>query len=164
MKKYLADLPKVELEEQILDLYDRFPSVKKYYNFVFNPKEDKMLLEAKMKISNEYFPVKRKRPRARRSVAHKYIRNFLLLGVDPLIIADLMLYNLEVAMTFEKERRVPDAFYKSMLNSFSEAIKYISYNAILPEFKSRVLNFYEGTRNRDWPYREGFSRALDVVD
>lgn len=164
LKKYLADLPKVELEEQILDLYDRFPSVKKYYNFVFNPKEDKMLLEAKMKISNEYFPVKRKRPRARRSVAHKYIRNFLLLGVDPLIIADLMLYNLEVAMTFEKERRVPDAFYKSMLNSFSEAIKYISYNAILPEFKSRVLNFYEGTRNRDWPYREGFSRALDVVD
>ena len=55
LKKYLADLQKEDLEEQLLDLYDRFPSVKKYYNFVFNPKEDKMLLEAKMKISNEYF-------------------------------------------------------------------------------------------------------------
>ena len=74
--KYLSDLNKAELEEQLLDLYNRFPQVKKYYDFAFNPKEDKMMQEAQAKISNEYFPLKRKRPRARRSVAQKFIRQF----------------------------------------------------------------------------------------
>ena len=36
----------------------------------------------------------------RRSVAQKYIKHFLLLGVDPFIIADVMLYNVEIAQTF----------------------------------------------------------------
>ena len=164
LKKYLADLQKEDLEEQLLDLYDRFPSVKKYYNFVFNPKEDKMLLEAKMKISNEYFPVRRKKPRARRSTAQKFIKNFILLGMDPLKVADLMLYNLEIASTFEEHRKVPEAFYKSMLNSFTELLQYISYQGILAEFKSRVLGVYEITQDREWPYSEGFSRALDIID
>lgn len=152
------------MEEQLLDLYDRFPSVKKYYNFVFNPKEDRLIQEAKMKISNEYYPLKRKRPKARRSVAQKYIKNFILLGMDPLKIADLMLYNLEIAMTFEAEKRVAESFYKSMLNSFNELLKFISYHGLLAEFRTRVLKTYETTQQRDWPYKEDFSRALDIVD
>ena len=59
-----------------MDLYVRFPTVKAYYDFVFNPKEDKLIQEAKTKISNEYFPLKRKRPKARRSVAQKLIKHF----------------------------------------------------------------------------------------
>ena len=69
LKKYLTGLKKPELEEQMVDLYDRFPTVKQYYDFVFNPREDKWVQEAKEKISNEYFPLKRKKARARRSVA-----------------------------------------------------------------------------------------------
>ena len=42
LKKYLAGLKKKDLELQILDLYGRFPVVKTYYDFVFNPKEEKL--------------------------------------------------------------------------------------------------------------------------
>ncbi len=94
LKKYLTELKKKELEEQLMDLYARFPVVKEYYDFIFNPKEDKMVQEAKAKISNEYFPLKRRRPKARRSVAQKYIKHFIKLGVEPHLIADVMLYNL----------------------------------------------------------------------
>ena len=73
LQKYVGELKKKELEAQILDLYLRFPVVKEYYDFAFNPKEDKLVQAAKAKISNEYFPVKRRRPKARRSVAQKYI-------------------------------------------------------------------------------------------
>ncbi len=73
LKKYVSELPKEELKLQLMDLYERFPVVKTYYDFIFNPKEDKLVREAKTKISNEYFPIKRKRPKARRSVAHKFI-------------------------------------------------------------------------------------------
>lgn len=164
LKKYLADLKKKELEDQVMDLYMRFPVVKEYYDFIFNPKEDKMVQEAKARISNEYFPLKRRRPKARRSVAQKYIKHFMKLGVEPHLIADVMLYNLEVAQSFETNKNVPDAFYKSMLNSFNEMVRFISLNALLPNFKDRLIKVYEISQKESWVYKEGFSRALDILD
>ena len=164
LKKYLTELRKKELEEQLMDLYTRFPVVKEYYDFIFNPKEDKMVQEAKAKISNEYFPLKRRRPKARRSVAQKYIKHFIKLGVEPHLIADVMLYNLEIAQTFSQNKNVPDAFYKSMLNSFKEMVQFVSLNALLPNFKDRLIKVYETTQEQDWAFSEGFSRALDILD
>lgn len=164
LKTYLSELRKKELEAQIMELYEKFSPVKTYYDFVFNPKEDKLLQEAKTKISNEYFPVKRKRPKARRSVAQKYIKHFVKLGVDSALVADLMCFNLEIAQTFALERNVPDAFYKSMLNSFSEMTTFISQHGILEEFKGRIVTIYNHTQTGDWLYKEGFSKALDILD
>ncbi len=164
LKKYVSELKKRQLEEQLLDLYDRFPAVKSYFDFVFNPREDKLLQEAKAKISNEYFPLKRKRARARRSVAQKYIKQFIKLGMDPSYIADLMLYNLEIAQLFSKDRNVPEAFYKSMLNSFQQSVGHLALNSLLPEFKDRIITIYEFTQTENWIYKEGFSRALDAID
>ena len=164
LKKYLSELKKKELEEQFLDLYARFPVVKEYYDFVFNPKEEKLVQEAKTRISNEYFPLKRKRPKARRSVAQKYIKHYLKLGVDPHLVADIMLYNLEVAQSFSINRNVPDAFYKSMLNSFTEAVHYISNNGMLHDFKDRIAKIYNLTQDNNWFFGEGFSKALDIID
>ncbi len=164
LKKYLTELKKKELEEQLMDLYTRFPVVKEYYDFIFNPKEDKMVQEAKARISNEYFPLKRRRPKARRSVAQKYIKHFIKLGVEPHLIADVMLYNLEIAQSFSQDRNVPDAFYKSMLNSFNEMVQFVSLNGLLPNFKDRLIKVYETTQEQDWVFSEGFSRALDILD
>jgi len=152
------------LEEQLLDLYIRFPSVKTYYDFVFNPKEEKLVQEAKTKISNEYFPLKRRRPKARRSVAQKYIKHFLKLGMDSHLIADIMCFNLEIAQTFAADRNVPDAFFKSMLNSFTEMTQYVSLNGLLAEFKERILKIYNNTQEQNWLHEEEFSRALDILD
>ncbi|WP_299534105.1 DUF6155 family protein [Ulvibacterium sp.] len=162
--KYIADLPKKELEEQLLDLYIRFPVVKEYYDFVFNPKEEKLIQDAKAKISNEYFPLKRKRPKARRSVAQKLIKHFIKLGVEPHLVADVMLYNLEVAQTFELEKNVPDAFYKSMLNSFREVIQFLVLNGMISDFKQRIVKIYQTVQDNHWPYAEDFSRTLDIVE
>ena len=66
LKKYLKELDKEDLEEQIIDLYERLDEVKVFYNFVFNPNERKLIENAKVKISKEYFPEnRRKRPKAR---------------------------------------------------------------------------------------------------
>lgn len=164
LKKYLSELRKKELEAQIMELYEKFTAVKGYYDFAFNPKEDKMVQEAKTKISNEYFPVKRKRPKARRSVAQKYIKHFTKLGVDSAMIADVMCFNLEIAQTFSMERNVPDAFYKSMLNSFSEMTTFISQHGILDDFKERIVMIYNHTQTNNWLYKEAFSKALDILD
>ena len=56
LKKYLKELDKDQLEEQLIELYEKFSDVKIYYDFVFNPKEEKLLQEAKLKSPTNISP------------------------------------------------------------------------------------------------------------
>lgn len=162
LKKYLASLPKEELEEQMLALYEKFSEVKAYYNFVFNPKEDKLEQEAKSKILNEYFPLKGKRPKLRRSTAQKYIKNFLTIGVDPFIVADVMLYNIETAQRYSAKQNIRyDSFYKSMLNSYKQVTDYVSANGVTPDFNQRILAIHDEAFRQDWENKKEFERIWD---
>jgi len=126
LKKYLSELNKEQLEEQIVELYDKFSYVKVYYDFVFNPNEDKLVGEAKVKIANEYFPIKGKKAKMRRSLAQKFIKHFISLGVDVFIIADVMLYTIEIAQAFSSEKQVKqDLFFRSMLTSYKQMVTFL---------------------------------------
>jgi len=161
LKKYLHELDKEQLEEQIVDLYSRFKEVKVFYDFVFNPQENKLLEQCKFKISHEYFPLNGRKPKARRSVAQKYIKHFKQLGVDESVIADVMLYNIEIAQTFSAEKAITqDAFYKSMLNSFEEAVEFINENRLNESFKSRVHVIVDEVVNQKWFNRNLFVKLL----
>lgn len=171
LKKYLTELSKEQLEEQLIELYEKFSPVKVYYDFVFNPKEDKLLQESKVKISHEYFPVKKPnakwRPKAkmRRSVAQKIIKHFMSLGVDSFVIADLMLYNIEIAQTYSSNNFIKqELFYKSMFNSFEQAVNFVISNGILNEFKARIENIYQETLQQKWKNRYVFETILDKID
>lgn len=170
LKKYLGELNKEQLEEQIIELYEKFSPVKVYYDFAFNPKEDKLLQECKVKISHEYFPIKKPnakwRPKAkmRRSVAQKYIKHFISLGVDPFVIADVMLFNLEIAQTFSSQNFIKqELFYKSMLNSFEQVVNFTISNGILSEFKERIIAVEQQTIQQKWKNRYDFETILDKI-
>jgi len=161
-KKYIKSLEKEDLEEQILDLYNRFDDVKVFYNFVFNPNEEKLVKEAKFKISKEYFPPNNRRPKKRRSVAHKLIKHFLKLEMEPHSLADVMFYNIEIAQTFsnDKENRT-EAFEKSMLKSYEQAAEYIISNGISTEFGSRINKIAEEAETQKWTNAYQFDRVRD---
>ena len=166
LRKYLTELNKKQLEEQVLTLYEKFSAVKTYYDFVFNPKEDSLLKECKIKIYNEYFPQKTsgkaRKPKMRRSVAQKYIKHFILLGVDPFVIGDVMLYSIEIAQTFSAERLVKqELFYKSMFNSFEQAVLFMIANGILNEFKTRISAINDQAVRQNWFNREEFSAIIE---
>ncbi len=166
LKKYLQELDKSQLEEQIIELYDKFSPIKVYYDFVFNPKEDTLLKECKIKISNEYYPArtsgKPRRPKMRRSVAQKYIKHFILLGVDSFIIGDVMLYSIEIAQTFSAEKPVKsETFYKSMLSSFEQSVRFMIANGILEDFKSRIVAISKETNQQNWFNKEEFNAIID---
>ncbi|AWH85722.1 hypothetical protein HYN59_11655 [Flavobacterium album] len=162
LKKYLTSLPKEELEEQLLALYEKFSDVKQYYDFVFNPKEDKLEQEAKVKIANEYFPTKSKRPKLRRSTAQKYIKHFLTLGVDPYIVADIMLFNIETAQKYSAKRELKySSFYKSMLNSYKQVVDYVIANGMTPNFKERIATIKNEAFRQYWENRKEFERIWD---
>lgn len=166
LKKYLTELNKKQLEEQIIELYEKFIAVKTYYDFVFNPKEENLLKECKIKISNEYFPQrtsgKPKRPKMRRSVAQKYIKHFILLGVDPFIIGDVMIYSIEIAQTFSSEKLVKsELFYKSMFNSFEQAVSFMIANGILNEFKPRIMVINDEALQQNWYNSQEFNAVIE---
>lgn len=165
LKKYLETLNEEQLREQIMELYSTFKDVKVYYDFVFNPKEDKLVRECKEKIANEYFPVKRRKPRARRSVAQKYIKHFLTLGVNPLQVADVMWYNLEIATTFNAERQVKqEAFYKSMARSFDEALKYTLVHGLLDQFRQRIHKVFDDIEAQEWPSLYTVEQSMQLLE
>ena len=170
LKKYINDLTKIQLETQIIELYEKFSAVKTYYDFAFNPKEDKLLQESKLKISNEYFPVKTgarpKKPKMRRSVAQKYIKHFVLLGVDPFVTADLMLYTIEIAQIFSEERRAltPESFYKSMFNSFEQAVRYTIANGIFNDFKPRITIIQNKATQQKWFNKQEFVALMERIE
>ena len=169
LKKYLSELNKEQLQEQIIELYEKFNPVKVYYNFVFNPKEDALLQECKLKISNEYFPIKKigrkSKPKMRRSVAQKLIKHFIVLGVDPFVIADVMLYNIEIAQTYSGENLIKqELFYKSMFNSFEQAVEFIISNGIYSEFKTRISTIYQETLHQKWGNEYEFERIISRLE
>ena len=165
LKKYLSELNKTQLEEQIIELYDKFKEVKVYYDFVFNPKEINLVKEAKLKISNEYYPIRGKKPKMRRSIAQKFIKHFISLGVDAYIIADIMLYTLEIAQTLSAEREIKqEAFYKSMLSSFQQSISFMIEKGILDDFKSRVVAIQEETNSQNWFNKYEFNTTVERFD
>jgi hypothetical protein len=164
-KKYISGLNKVQLEEQLVELYDKFKDVKVYYDFVFSPNEQNLCKEAKLKIANEYFPIRGKRPKMRRSVAQKFIKHFILLGVDSYIIVDVMLYAIEIGQTLTSEKQINnEAFYKSMLNSFEQALSFMIEKGIFYDFKSRVVSVKEETVIQNWMNKYEFSALIERFD
>ena len=165
LKKYISELSKPQLEEQIIELYEKFKDVSVFYNFVFNPNERNIIKDAKIKISNEYYPIRGKRAKMRRSVAQKFIKHFITLGVDAFAIADLMLYHIEIAQTFSSEKIInQDAFFKSMLSSLEQSIAFMIEKGILDDHKSRVVAIKNECIAQNWRNAYEFNALIERFD
>jgi hypothetical protein len=97
----------------------------------------------------------------RRSVAQKLIKHFIVLGVDPFVIADVMLYNIEIAQTYSSENPIKqELFYKSMFNSYEQAVEFIISNGIYGEFKTRISAIHQETLVQKWINEFDFERII----
>ena len=165
LKNYLSVLNKEQLEEQVINLYDKFPTVKTFFDFVFKPNERQLLQDFKLKVSNEYFPVKIKKAKARRSVAQKMIKHFISLGVDPFVTVDAMLFSIEIAQTYSSEKEIKqELFFKSMLNSFQQAVSFMIEKGVLYDFKNRVEAIRAEAENQDWFNIFEFNSIVEKFD
>ena len=157
-RKYIHSLKKDQLEEQLLDLYERFADVKVYYDFAFNPREEKLIEEYKFRVQKEYFPPSGRKPKARRSVAQRHLRHFIKLGMAPDLVADAMLFNLETAQQFSALKAIrQESFYISMLKSYREARAFIASHNLEMQFRSRLDAIAEAAWKQEWFNRAAFS-------
>lgn len=162
--EFLEGLNQNELQEQLVELYTRFKNVKEFYDFSFNPNEGKRLADAKIRITKEYFPEAGKKVKKRRSVAQKIIQHLKQLEADPEMIIDVMLYNLEVAQLYTAEHPLKqEAFYKSMLRSFQEALEFVVLNYSSEYTNERINRIIENAHQQDWMNKEGFALAKKSI-
>jgi len=163
LRKYLKDLTKEQLEEQLADIYDRFKDVKEYYDFAFNPKENQLMEQCRFQISKEYYPVSSRKAKLRRSVAQKWIKKLILLDADASLLADVMFFNIEIAQSFSGEHIIrQDSFYTSLYKSFDEALRFVSEKGILNEFRGRIEKIAGDACDQQWPNRTAFEDLSDM--
>ena len=76
-----------------------------------------------------------------------------------------MLYNIEIAQTYSSNNFIKqELFYKSMFNSFEQAVNFVISNGILTEFKARIEAVYQQTLQQKWKNRYDFEAILDKID
>jgi hypothetical protein len=163
LRKYLKELTKDQLEDQIVDLYERFKPVKEYYDFAFNPNENELIEQCRFQISKEYYPVGSRKAKMRRSVAQKWIKKLILLDAEATLLADVMFFNIEIALTFSGEHIIrQESFFTSMYKSFDEALRFASEKGILTEFRGRIEKIANDTWDQQWPNRNAFEDISDM--
>lgn len=163
LKKYLKDLTKEQLEDQILDIYNRFREVKEYYDFAFNPNEGELMEQCRFQIAREYYPVGSRRAKMRRSVAQKWIKKLRQLDAEPSLLADIMFFNIEIAQTFSGEHFIrQEAFFTSFYKSFDEALHFVSEKGILGDFRGRIEKIAGDAWDQQWPNRQAFEALADL--
>ena len=163
LRKYLKDLTKEQLEDQIIDLYSRFGNVKEYYDFAFNPNESKLTEQCRFQISKEDYPIGSRKAKMRRSVAQKWIKKLISLDADASLLADVMFFNIEIAQTFASEHIIrQETFFTSMYKSFDEALRFVSEKGILTEFRGRIEKISGDAWDQKWPNRNAFEDIADM--
>jgi hypothetical protein len=160
LKKELQKLTKEQLIEQVLDLYDKNKSVKEFYDFYLNPRNEKELAEKYKKLIKKEFDVDRpERSGLKYSVAKRAISDFKDLQPSPEALADVMLTLPECACEFTYcYGDMDESFYNGAYNNFSAALKFISKHNLLEHFQLRTKQCVE------WASPCGYGFADEMED
>lgn len=162
LTKHLQTLNQEQLSDLILDLYNRSKEVKTYFSFVFNPNERKELETAKQKVYEEYFPVKRKRAKMRRSIATKYLKHFDFIGLHPSLVAEFMVFNLQTQQLFSTERYIKqDSFFTAALTSFDKLCSHLQTHRLEKEFMPQLEKIIDAAFQQNWFNAAGFDRVFE---
>ncbi|MEO0708969.1 MAG: DUF6155 family protein [Cyanobacteria bacterium J06649_5] len=163
LKKQLSQKTKTDLVAEIAMLCKTFPQVKEYYQGQGADVQD-LIKKYKGIIEKEFILGKTKGlPSARFSVARKALNDFKKLTKEPALIADMMLFYVECASSFNTEF-APDAekFYTGPENLFETTLAFIKKHQLKEMFRHRA---YEVVANAcdGWGHQESLAdRYLEV--
>lgn len=157
LKKHLQAISKEEIIDILLQLYESSDQAKNWLEFYLMPNIDSELKKAKKLIYKQFYTSKDypKDPSFRE--CNKIISDFKKIVTDPVAIADLMLYYVELGCEQIVEfGDFYEGFYIALENNFKKAAQFISSNGLIPQFKHRITQMLESVDGTGW----GFSDTL----
>lgn len=160
LKKELQKLTKEQLVDHILDLYDKNNSVKEFYNFYLNPKDEQELVKKYKKIIRKEFNVENPMKSTEKfSVAKRAISDFKELQPSPKSLADVMLYLPESACELTAlYGDFSEQFYNAAYNNYKIALVFLAKHDLLEDFKVRAEQCV------NWASNCGYGFADDIAD
>jgi len=162
LKKKLNSKAKEDLIKDILDLFKKNQFVKDYYIAQESDNSSSpIFLKNKEIIEKEFFP-ERGDGKARLSVAKKAISEFKKLSSNNTLIADLMIFYVEVGVRYTNEYGdINENFYFSMESMYEQALKFIVSNKLSKTFQTRCLEIVEDTVNIGWGFHDQLSELYE---
>lgn len=160
LKKEFSKLSKEQLVEHILDLYDKNNSVKEYYQFYFNPTNEKELITKYKKLIRKEFNVENPmRSTEKFSVAKRAISDFKNVHPSAESLADVMLYLPESACELTAlYGDYSEQFYNSACNNYKTALEFLKKQDLLHRFQNRAMQCVK------WADPCGYGFADDIAD
>lgn len=156
--KYLKTLTKKELVAELQKLYTKFDPVRQFYQLELSDNSEAVLAEFKAKINKEYFPL-RGYGAGRSSVSRKVISEFKKISIHSKDVVELLLYRVERMLDFSiAYGDMEEAFYNSLVSSFSEACKLIKKEILESDYKEHCRKLIGLSNNLGW----GVYDDLDV--
>ena len=102
LNKFLKEMSKKDLENEVKKLYSKFKEVKKYYEIEFCEDTTEILNEYKQKMRKEYFPT-RGFGKARNRESRKIVNDFKKISIFQKDVVELLLYRVETMIEFTNE-------------------------------------------------------------
>lgn len=161
LNRYLKELSRVGLENEIKKLYSKFGEVKKYYELELSQDASKVLNEFKDRIKKEYFP-SRGYGRASNKESKKVITEFKNISIFQKDVIELILYRVETMIEFTKTYGdIDEPFYNSLESSFNEACKLIKDEKLEKEYRGECRRLMAETYYFGWGLYDGFKYSYD---
>ena len=84
---------------------------------------------------------------------------------DIFMIADLMFFTIETAMSYSRNRQVKyETFFKSIFTAYQQAVNFTIENAILSDFSDRVAEINEEANRQEWINKYEFNGFIEKVN
>lgn len=161
LTKYLKELDKKGLENEVKKLYDKFKEVKQYYELEFCEDTTEILNQYKKKIKQEYFP-SRGFGKARNGVSRKVISDFKKISIFKKDVIELLLFRVHNMMEFTKQYGdIDEPFYNSMENSYEEACKLIKEEKFEKEYREHCKMLLNDSFEYGWGLHDSFAYSYE---
>lgn len=153
IKNELKKLDKDKLIQLVADLYKKNKSVKEYFDFYVNPNEKDLFDKHRNKIFEAFYP--------KRGFGYKLkdgkqaISDFKKLGTSSDLLADLMLFYVEIGVKFTNDfGDINESFYISLEKTYVQALTLMKKEELLDKFADRVCKIIKDTDGIGWGFHD----------
>jgi hypothetical protein len=144
--KHLSKSDKENIIKEVLTLFNKFKNVKEFYSAELSDESNPLLERYKKKITIAYSSINPK-DRSTNLNVNKLIKEFKKINTYERDLADLMLHRVECGiLAFNRNTNRSAPFYSCIINTFEEAIRVLSADDSIDEFRQRIDKIIIGSK------------------
>jgi hypothetical protein len=153
LKSELKKLEKVKIIDLVADLYKKNKSVKEFFDFYLNPKEDELFNKYRDKVVEAFYP--KRGFNLKLKEGKQAISDFKKLEPSALLLVDLMLLYVETGVKFTNEfGDIDEGFYSSIEKTYAATLSLMQKEHLLEPFADRAAKVVSDTSGIGWGFHD----------